>query len=147
MALAEVWKSPIYGSERIVSNLEASNRILGMYDLVIQDVFHGIAPKKITRWIPLEDAFGGKWSLDISPSRKALYVRHLARPRALPQPGFRTDIKKSDDQIAPSIHYWKKKSLKGEPIPNSEWMFQEAETILHELLSIFKSQHSTTSVK
>ena len=142
MALAEIWQRPIYGSERILSADQLQSRTLNMYELAVNNLFDGNKPKKMVKSIELKDSLGRKWELDLVPGSQSLYVRRYWGQGGTITQGFKTDPfrkKMKEDDEKYTIRYWKKNRNTGNS-KDKEWMLQESEALLEELLTNSKTQ-------
>jgi hypothetical protein len=143
MTRVEFSQRPIYGSERTLSNQEYSSRTMSMYQSVVDKLFAGVAPRKATT-LGLEDSLGRAWAIDIAPKRSGLYVRrYIGQSNTM---GFKTDPKRINGQTPEDKYYvwfWKSMKTKRLGIVDLEWILQESETVLRELLASAKAQNKS----
>jgi cation transport regulator ChaB len=146
MSRPEFPDRPIYGSERVLNLDQYWARTFNMYQSVVSELFSGIAPGKIGR-MHLPDSFGRMWAMDISPRRSALYVRRYQRQSNTE--GFKTDPKRMGghkEEEKAFIVTWHSAKAKHTGGKDLEWMLQEAEAILTDILSTHNIQPAETKV-
>lgn len=138
MVRVEFSSRPINASETLVPPEWLLTRTLNMYQDVIQKLFNGTPPKKTVKNYILKDSLGRIWDLDLMPKSSSLYVRrYFGNGDTLTQ-GFRTDPyrkrgKNPDDKHF--IKYWKTNKGKSKLKPDQQWMIQEAEAVLGDLIT------------